>query len=105
MAITDNINLLTPSAKLSPEATRVTKQLQTVSSIALALFLVVGVVVGSAYLVLRIRHQDLSVRLAQIQQEISAKTVAEGLLVSIKDRVRVADKILATTPAWQTLFS
>ncbi len=98
------INLISPRAKLPDSVIRVSKSLARISLVSLVVFLVVSLLVGFFYWTLKKRVEVQRVRRDQLAREVTTFTETETFLTAVRDRSRLADKILGSQlPWWQTL--
>lgn len=95
-----SINLISPQTNVPGDVSRVLESLQRVSSISLVVFLVVSVAIGSIYLVMRASFESSRTRRDQLRSQVSALADTEALLVALRGRLKVADKILTSQVSW-----
>lgn len=99
-----DINLLKAKTLLTPEMVALEEQLRKGSLIFLGLLLVVGLFFGVWYLILRQKYDGLSQRKQDAKTAIAGEIRKEGLLMSIKDRLVLAKKILDIEETWPPVF-
>ena len=95
-----SINLISPQRTETSETSRIAESLQRISSISLVVFLFVSVAIGAIYFAMRVRFESSRIRRDQLRREVSALADTEALLVALRDRLKVADKILTTQVNW-----
>jgi len=64
----------------------------------------IGIIVGTIFVVLSTRIQQLERGKAQLIQQINAQSVKEGILLSLKQRTIIAGKALDAARPWGNLF-
>lgn len=93
-ASSNTINLISTKTGLSPQIERVAGSLRRAASIAMMIFILSGVTIGSVYYYYYSRRNSLTLDRDQLRNQISAAKNKEGLLVSIKDRTRIVEKVM-----------
>lgn len=94
------INLISPRAKLPDSVVRVSESLARISLVSLASFFAVSVLVGFSHWALNSTVTALSVRREKLAREVTTFAQTETLLVSLRDRVKLAEKILGSQVPW-----
>lgn len=84
---------------------RVEEILRIASLWSLAGLFMVGLIVGSAFLYLRAQTERIQAQRLTIAKEINTQSAKEGLLLSLKDRVGIANKALDAAKPWGEVFS
>lgn len=89
-----SINLIRTKTTTSPQVEMVTTLFRKLSLWALALLIVSGVLVSGIFFYLQNREQQLVNTQRQLSQSIAQSTTKEGLLVALKHRAALTNKIL-----------
>lgn len=100
----NSINLLTPRAKVSPQLTTVGDVLAKWSMVGLVALLLVSTLTTVFYFIVKARYTALVARRDQLRSRIVAEIGKEGLLVSVRDRARIAEKLLTGQTNWAALL-
>jgi len=100
-----NINLITTTIETAPEFAGYFKILQKVSYTSLIVLIVSGVIVGSIFAYVSSRQSALRTEKNTLLAQINRQSVTEGLLLAVKQRVAVIDKILAGKQGVEPLFA
>ncbi len=80
------------------------KKIRQIAWIALLSLLGLGLVIGVSYIVINAQYRNLEERKAQVTQQLKAATVKEGIVISLKQRVEIAQKALDVARPWGELF-
>ncbi len=96
MAVLKNINLIKAKTNLPSELAAVEAYGKKASTIALTVFIAVGLLAGGIFLYLRTSANGLEATRQTLTLAISQSTIKEGLLSAIKARARAVDSIAAT---------
>ena len=104
MTSVGDINLLKTKSPLSPRSEAIELQLRSSSMWGLILFVAIGVLAGGWFLIMQLRLNSLKSARSQLVKQIAAESQKEGLLLTVKDRVAVAEKVLATQTLWPPVF-
>lgn len=100
-----DINLLKAKTLLTPQMIAFEGQLRKASLIFLGLLLLVGLFFGVGYLILRQRYEGLFQKREDAKAAIAGEIRKEGLLMSIKDRLVLAKKVLDVQESWPEVLS
>lgn len=84
---------------------RVEEMLRIVSLWSLGGLFMVGLIVGGAFLYLPVQTERIQAQRLTIAKEINIQNAKEGLLLSLKDRVGIANKALDAAKPWGKIFS
>lgn len=63
-----------------------------------------GVIIGAMYLMINVRLHQLENKKLQLTQRINAASTKEGIIISLKQRIVVAQKALDAARPWGKLF-
>ena len=66
---------------------------------------VAGLAVGSTFFYLRAQTEKLEMQKLAVVKEINDQTKKEGLLLSLKDRIGIANKVLDAAKPWGKVFN
>lgn len=102
---TDTINLLRAKTGISPKLTAIGKELRIVSIILTSIVVGVGLLTSVGYVVLNRNFKEHERIKKQMLDAISSQTKKEGLYVSVQDRLRVIDQILAQGYPWDSALT
>lgn len=100
----NDINLLKRTAGGIAQLAFYEERLRAISWWALVALLVTGVIIGTSYVMVSQRVRSLEDEQSKLSQQISAASVKEGILLSLKQRLGVASKALAAARPWGKLF-
>lgn len=101
MAVSLNrINLIRTKTSSSPQLELVEESLRKTSMIGLVVFVVVGILTGSLYVLFSLERSNLLNTQNQLQRQITEAKNKEFTLVSIKDRTRIVDRTMANQKPW-----
>lgn len=84
---------------------RIEEGLRIISLWSLGGLFVVGLIVGGAFFYLRTQSERIGVQRTAVAKEINAQSAKEGLLLSLKDRVGIANKALDAAKPWGRIFA
>jgi len=98
------INLIQTKTPVSPQMEMATVFLRKLSLWVLVIFVVSGTIVGGIFYYLRVRDQNETNVDQQLSQEISQSTIKEGLLLALKQRILLTNKIIAVQKPVNKLF-
>lgn len=104
MHTSSDINLLKAKTLLTPEMVVIEQQLRKTSLILLTILVLTGIFFGTGYLILRQKYASLSYERQAAMTAISGEIRKEGLLMSIKDRLASAKKIVDVYESWPVVF-
>ncbi len=99
-----DINLLKAKTLLTPQMVAIEEQLRQMSTIFLIVLLSVGMFFGVGHLILRRKYEELLQKKQTAILGISGEIHKEGLIMSIKDRLAFAQKILDVQESWPAVF-
>lgn len=99
-----DINLLKSRSSLSPQLQAIQEQIRWLGFGSIIFVIVACIVVGVTYVILLQQRQALDARRQQVLSAIANESLKEGLYFSLKQRLPVADKALATQRPWGPLF-
>lgn len=99
-----HINLFKSESSISPQLEGIQEQLRVIGYGAIGIFLLVGLVVGVTFVVMQAQYQSLTNSKTQLIERINRESQKEGLLVSLKDRIKVVDKAIASQKPWSSLL-
>lgn len=100
-----SINLISTQAGQGPEFGALAATLKKVCYGSVIIFLASGLIVGAAYAFVRIQIGRLNEEKSTFAQAISASSVKEGLLLSLKNRIAVMDKLATSEKHMDILFN
>lgn len=63
-----------------------------------------GIIIGAVYLAINARLHQLETKKLQLTQRINAAQVKEGIIISLKQRIVVAQKAIDAARPWGKLF-
>ena len=95
-----DINLLKAKTLLTPQMIAIEEQLRKASLIFLGLLFLTGIFLGVGYLVLRQKYEGLFQKREDAKAAIAGEIRKEGLLMSIKDKLVLAEKVLDVQDSW-----
>lgn len=104
MIKSSDINLLKAKTLLTPEMVAIEEQLKKTSLILLTLLFLTGIFFGVGYLILRQKYESLSYERQAAMTAISGEIRKEGLLMSMKDRLASAKKVVDVQESWPGVF-
>jgi len=90
----NSINLVSTKTDLSPGVELIIKSLRRACTIAMILFLFAGVVAGTVYYYYYSLRSSLEARRDVLRNQISLAKNKEGLLISIKERTQIVQKVM-----------
>lgn len=99
-----DINLLKAKTLLTPEMAAIEEQLRKTSLILLVFLFLTGIFFGVGYLILRQKYASLSYERQAAMTAISGEISKEGLLMSLKDRLTIAGKVVDIQESWPGVF-
>jgi len=102
---TDTINLLRAKIGISPKLTAIGKELRRVSIILTSIVVGVGLLTSVAYIVLNRNFKEHERVKNQMIDAIRSETKKEGLYVSVQDRLRAIEQILAQAYPWDSALN
>lgn len=105
MEMSENINLLTATTKLSPGWERAVSSLQRAAILVAGLFLLLSALGTGAYLFGRARYQGTVTTRDNARKQVDSFLSLEGILRSVKERVGVASKIVEGSTLWSTVLT
>lgn len=101
MATLDDINLLKTKTGLSPEFIALEARLKWVSSIAFIALIVAGAILIGADKLLNSKKQNLLHQKKTLLTSITNESEKEYLFVTVKERLPLLEKALATQKPWE----
>lgn len=105
MNTSSDINLLKAKTLLTPQIRAFGEQLRKASLIFLIVLFLTSMFFGVGYLVLRQKYEGLFQKRQDAKTAIAGEIRKEGLLLSIKDRLMLAKKVLDIQETWPPVFS
>lgn len=97
---TDTINLLRVKTGFSPKLTAIGRELRLASVIVASLVAILGMLTSIGYIILRKNFNEHQTIKKQMESDIVSYTKTEGLYISVQDRIRAIDKIVASSYPW-----
>lgn len=105
MARTGTINLISTNIEYTPEFSGLYGTLRRISYGSLILFIVLGVIVGGIAAYLSARENNLTAQKDALTATMNQVSVKEGLLLTVRQRVSVIDKITLSQKQIAPLFT
>jgi drug/metabolite transporter (DMT)-like permease len=100
----NDINLLRRTAGGLAELSSYEERLRTASWYGLLALLVAGVCIATGYIIINARYRSLQQEQVNLSRQLAAATTKEGILVSLTQRIGIANKALAAVKPWGNLF-
>ena len=100
----NSINLISPQAKLPKSITDVAPRLQRISIISLIVLLISAIFIGLFYSFLIRERTSLVVKRDTLRTEIKARSDIEGILISLKERIKISNKLLSSQIHWASII-
>lgn len=100
----NDINLIKRNAATQNQYALLEANLRKAAWWGLSIVFVAGVLVGATMLVVSTQLSRAEARHSQLISQINAQSIKEGILVSLKQRVGVAEKALEAAKPWGKLF-
>lgn len=95
-----SINLLKTQPRLSPEFVALETNLRRASVLAFLVLTVVGIGIGVSFLFLQQRSSEFETQKLRLGQSIAAQERKESSVVVVKQRLSIAEKVLAASKSW-----
>ena len=104
MVTTGSINLIHSKANENPHLDAITSVLRRVSYAAVITLVLSGILVGAIYAFLQASSTQLEIKNDTLKATVSGDSPKEGILLAIKQRIAVIDKIMASQKDMDKLF-
>lgn len=105
MATTDNINLIQTKTNVNPQVKAISDIIQKASYWAVGTLIIAGLLVGGIYAYLTFQGTSLRTQKDELVSQVTQDAKKEGLLLSIRQRIGVIDKVTANQKHIDKLFS